>query len=128
MHRIVFLDRDTVAPAVAIRRPSFPHEWIEYGRTQPDEVAGRAADATIIVNNKVDLRAETLAKLPRLQLIAIAATGTDCVDKQAAADRGIPTVNIRGYAKATVPEHSFALLLALARSIVPYRQEVLAGA
>lgn len=127
MHRIVFLDRDTVAPAVTIRRPSFPHEWVEYGRTQADEVIGRAADATIIINNKVDLRAETLACLPQLQLIAIAATGTDCVDKQAAADRGIPTVNIRGYAKATVPEHSFALLLALARSIVPYRQEVLAG-
>src|SRR6185436_5654066 len=37
------------------------------------------------------------------------------------------TVNVRGYAKATVPEHTFALLLALSRSIVPYRQEVLDG-
>lgn len=127
MHRIVFLDRDTVAPAVTIRRPSFPHEWQEFGRTSADEVLARAADATIIVNNKVDLRADTLAKLPRLKLIAIAATGTDCVDKKAAADRGIATVNIRGYAKATVPEHTFALLLALARSIVPYREDVLAG-
>lgn len=127
MHRIVFLDRDTVAPAVNIRRPSFPHEWIEYGSTRAEEVVARAAEATIILNNKVDLRADTLARLPDLTLIAIAATGTDCVDKAAAAARGIPTVNIRGYAKATVPEHTFALLLALARSIVPYRAEVLAG-
>lgn len=127
MHRIVFLDRDTVAPAVTIRRPSFPHEWQEFDRTSVDEVIARAAEATIIVNNKVDLRAETLARLPRLKLIAIAATGTDCVDKKAAADLGIATANIRGYAKATVPEHTFALLLALARSIVPYRQDVLAG-
>lgn len=127
MHKIVFLDRDTVAPAVAIRRPTFAHEWLEFGRTGIDEVIGRASDATIIINNKVDLRADTLARLPQLKLIAIAATGTDCVDKKAAAERGIATVNIRGYAKATVPEHTFALLLALARSIVPYRQDVLAG-
>lgn len=43
MHRIVFLDRDTVAPEVTIRRPAFPHEWGEHARTRPDEVAARAA-------------------------------------------------------------------------------------
>lgn len=127
MHRIVFLDRDTVAPEVTIRRPAFPHEWGEHGRTRPDEVAARAADATILITNKVDLRADTLARLPHLKLIAVAATGTDCVDKAAAAARGIPTVNIRGYARATVPEHTFALLLALSRSLVPYRDQLLAG-
>lgn len=128
MHRIVVLDRDTIAPEVNVRRPSFPHEWVEYDRTSAGEVIERAKDATILINNKVDLRADTLAQLPNLKLIAIAATGTDCVDKKAAAARGIPTVNIRGYAKATVPEHTFALLLSLARSIVPYRAEVLEGA
>lgn len=127
MHRIVFLDRDTVAPEVTIRRPAFPHEWGEHARTRPDEVAARAADATILITNKVDLRADTLARLPHLKLIAVAATGTDCVDKAAAAARGIPTVNIRGYARATVPEHTFALLLALSRSLVPYRDQLLAG-
>jgi glycerate dehydrogenase len=127
MHRIVFLDRDTVSPDVGVRRPNFPHEWVEFGNTSSAQVIDRARDATIIINNKVDLRAATLAKLPRLKLIAIAATGTDCVDKAAAEARGITTVNIRGYAKATVPEHTFALLLSLARSIVPYRQDVLDG-
>ncbi|MFG1226315.1 D-2-hydroxyacid dehydrogenase [Xanthobacter wiegelii] len=128
MHRIVVLDRDTIAPEVNVRRPSFPHEWVEYDRTSASEVIERAKDATIIINNKVDLRADTLAQLPHLKLIAIAATGTDCVDKTAATAQGVPTVNIRGYAKATVPEHTFALLLSLARSIVPYRAEVLEGA
>lgn len=127
MHKIVFLDRDTVAPEVILRRPSFPHMWVEHGQTRPEEVVARAAEATILINNKVDLRAETLAALPNLKLIAIAATGTDCVDKNAAAARSIPTVNIRGYAKATVPEHTFALLLALSRSLVPYREQLIAG-
>lgn len=127
MHKIIFLDRGTVVPEVTVRRPAFPHDWREHERTRPDEVVERAGDATILITNKVDIRAETLARLPHLKLIAVAATGTDCVDKAAAAARGIPTVNIRGYAKATVPEHTFALLLALSRSIVPYREQVLAG-
>lgn len=127
MQRIVFLDRNTIAPDVVIRRPGFTHDWIEYPRTRADEVVERAKEASILVNNKVSLSAETLAQLPKLKLIAIAATGTDCVDKSAAAARGIQIANIRGYATATVPEHTFALILALARSIVPYRAEVLAG-
>lgn len=127
-HKIVFLDRATVAPEVTVRRPDFPHDWVEHARSRPDEVVARAGDATILITNKVDVRAETLAQLPQLKLIAVAATGTDCVDKGAAAARGVPTVNIRGYAKATVPEHTFALLLALSRSLVPYREQVLAGA
>ena len=127
MHHVVFLDRDTIAPAVVVRRPSFPHTWTEYARTAAADVFERAKDATILILNKVEMRAAMLDRLPKLKLIAVAATGTDCVDVAAAAARGIPTVNIRGYAKATVPEHTFALILALARSLVPYRASVLAG-
>jgi len=65
--------------------------------------------------------------LPDLKLVAVAATGTDCVDKAWCQQHGIAVSNIRGYAINTVPEHTFALILALRRSIVPYRQDVLAG-
>lgn len=127
MHRIVFLDRDTIAPDVVVRRPEFPHEWVEYGRTTAAETFERVKDATIVLVNKVNLREDLLARLPHLKMIAVAATGYDCVDVAAAKARGIVVSNIRGYAKATVPEHTFALILALARSIVPYRASVLAG-
>lgn len=127
MHRIVFLDRDTIAPDVVVRRPDFPHDWIEYARTTAEETYDRVKDATIILVNKVNLREDLLARLPKLKLIAVAATGYDCVDVAAAKARGIVVSNIRGYAKATVPEHTFALMLAVARSIVPYRASVLAG-
>lgn len=127
MQRIVFLDRDTIAPQVNVRRPSFPHDWAEYPRTVPQDVVARAQDADIVIINKVNLRADTLEKLPKLKLVAVAATGTDCVDVAVAKARGIAVANIRGYATATVPEHTFALILSLARSIVPYRADVLAG-
>lgn len=127
MQRIVFLDRGTIGPRITIRRPAFPHTLTEYDRTGPAEVATRLAGATIAIVNKVALPAETLAALPDLKLIAVAATGTDPIDKDYCQAHGIAVTNIRGYAVHTVPEHSFALMLAVSRSLVPYRADVLAG-
>lgn len=80
-----------------------------------------------ITTDKVNLRADLLARLPHLKMIAVAATGYDRVDIAAARARGIVVSNIRSHAKAAVPEHTFARILALACSIVPYRASVLAG-
>lgn len=127
MQRIVFLERDTLAPAIRVRRPDFAHDWVEYAKTTAAEVVERARGASILIVNKVNITAEMFAALPDLKLIAMAATGTDCVDKTAAAAHGVAVANIRGYATTSVPEHTFALILALARSVVPYRADVLAG-
>ncbi len=127
MHKIVFLDRETLAPQIRVRRPDFPHSFVEHERTATDEVVPRLAGATIAITNKVKLGAEALAQLPDLRLIAVAATGTDCVDKAACQARGILVSNIRGYAANTVPEHVFTLMLALRRSLIGYRDDVIAG-
>ncbi len=124
-HHIVFLDRDSVIADV--RRPAFDHTWTEYPATTASEAVARLVDATIAITNKVPLRADTLARLPNLKLIAVAATGTDIVDLQAARERGIVVSNIRDYAYAAVPEHTFALILALRRNLVAYRADVEAG-
>ena len=126
-HHVVFLDRKTIAPEIDVRRPTFQHDWIEYERTGPDQVVERANDATIIINNKVPLTAATMAKLPNLRMIAVAATGTDCIDKAYCAEKGIIVSNIRGYATSTVPEHTFSLILALKRSLIGYRRDVIDG-
>ena len=125
--RIVFLDRSTIAPRIRLRRPAFPHEFVEFSGTSEDEVVARLADADVAITNKVPLRAAALARLPRLKLIAVAATGTDCIDKDHCAAHGVAVSNIRGYAVNTVPEHTFALMLALRRSVVAYRQDVISG-
>ena len=127
MIRIVFLDRATIAPQIGLRRPAFAHEFVEFDHTQADEVVARLADAEVAIINKVPLRAEALARLPRLKLIAVAATGTDCVDKTYCHEHGIAVANIRGYAVNTVPEHAFALMLALRRNVIAYRQDVISG-
>lgn len=127
MHKIVFLDRATIAPQITLRRPAFAHELVTHEYTRPDEVVARLAGASIAITNKVALTAEMLDQLPDLRLVAVAATGTDCVDKAACQRRGIAVANIRGYAVNTVPEHTFALILALRRNLVAYREDVIRG-
>jgi glycerate dehydrogenase len=128
MHSIVFLDRATLAPGVRVRRPAFEHLWTEFGRSEPADLPERLAGATIVIDNKVALRRETLQQLSDLKLVAIAATGTDCVDKDWCHEHGIVVSNVRGYASHTVPEHVFSLILALRRNLCAYRDEVRRGA
>jgi glycerate dehydrogenase len=125
-HKIVFLDRESLDAKV---KPfSFPHEYIEHESTwTPEDVVARLQGASIAIINKVPMREATLAQLPDLKLIAVAATGTDVVDKAAAKARGITVVNIRNYAFNTVPEHVIALIFALRRAIVPYANSVKRG-
>ena len=63
-HRIVFLDRASLGARV--RAPAFAHEWQDHDRTDADEVVARLGGATIVVTNKVPLRAGVLAQLPAL--------------------------------------------------------------
>ena len=128
MEQIVFIDRGTIAPQIRMGTPSFPHTMKDYDQSLPEQVVERARDATIIINNKIKLSAEILAQLPKLKLIAMAATGTDCLDKKYCLSHNIAISNIRGYAIHTVPEHTMALILALQRNLVPFRQAVIDGA
>jgi glycerate dehydrogenase len=125
MHNIVFLDRDSLVANV--RRPGFAHQWTDYPATAPGEVPQRLAGATVAITNKVPLRAEHIAQLPDLKLVAVAATGTDNVDLAACRERGIAVANVRNYSVVAVPEHAFALMLALRRNLPAYRADVQAG-
>jgi glycerate dehydrogenase len=120
--RVVFLDRDSLKARV--RKPSCATEYVEYAKTSVEEIAPRLKNATVAIINKVPMRAETLKRLPHLKMIAVAATGYDVVDVGYCKEHGIAVANIRNYAIHTVPEHAFALILALRRNLLAYRQDV----
>lgn len=124
---IVFLDRATLRADVPLRRPGFPHRWTEHARTGPGQVAGRLRDATIAITNKAPIDRASMEAASRLQLIAIAATGTNIVDVDAAAERGVKVVNVAGYAAQSAAEHVFALALALRRGLIAHREAVRDG-
>ncbi len=125
MEKIVFLDQGTLS--VPLRKPGFPHEWISHEGTAPSEVAQRLKGATIAVTNKVKLRAEDLAQASTLKLIAVAATGYDCVDVAACRERKIAVANVPGYTGDSVPEHVFMLMLALRRNLIGYARLIEQG-
>jgi len=126
METIVFIERDSLEANV--RRPGFAHTWREHsGIPDAEETVRLLEGATIAVINKTPLAAGTLARLPQLRMIAVAATGTDIVDLAAARARGVVVSNVRGYAEHTVPEHTLALVLALRRNLLAYREDVKRG-
>lgn len=123
---MVFLDRCTLRAEV--RRPAFPHQWVDHWQTAPDELAERLAGATIAITNKVPLRADVLARLPGLKLVAVAATGTDCVDVAWCHAHGVTVSNVRAYGTRSVAEHTLMLMLALRRQLPGFQRDLKAGA
>ena len=125
MLRLVQLEGESLIADV--RRPAFAHEWVEYPKTSPEQVVERLAGAAVAITNKVTINAAAIAALPDLKMIAVSATGTNNVDLEACRARDIVVSNIRGYAEHTVPEHVMALLLALSRNLVAWRETMIAG-
>ncbi|MEN3372666.1 D-2-hydroxyacid dehydrogenase [Dechloromonas sp. ZS-1] len=126
MMRIVQLEAGSLIATV--RRPLGAHDWVEYEKTSPAQVIERLAGAQIAITNKVPIDAAAVDALPDLKMIAVSATGTNNVDLAACQRRGIVVANIRGYAVHTVPEHVFAMLLALSRNLFAWRETLQAGA
>ncbi|MDE4030222.1 2-hydroxyacid dehydrogenase [Glaesserella parasuis] len=123
MLNIVFLDRTGIPATHNIPRPSFPHNWIEYDRTSAEETYERAKDADIVITSKVLFGRELLAKLPKLKLIAITATGTNNIDLVAAKELGIAVKNVTGYSSVTVPEHVLGMIFSLKHSLMSYHRD-----
>ena len=125
MEKIVFLDRASII--ADIRRPAFAHQWQEYPATDAEQITARLQDATIVITNKVIVRREVLEQLPKLKMVAVAATGTDNVALDCCRERGIAVSNIRNYSVHTVPEHVFMLVLALRRNLLAFRVDLQNG-
>jgi glycerate dehydrogenase len=121
-HKVVFLDRASLKAKV--RKPKDASEYVEHQKTSVDEIVPRLKGAAVAIVNKVPMREATLAQLPELKMIAVAATGYDVIDIAYCKSRGIAVANIRNYAVHTVPEHAFMLILALRRNLLAYRQDV----
>lgn len=125
----LFLDVDTVGEDIDLQPLLLPissWQWRQTDSAIP--VREAVANANVIVTNKIVLSADILAHCNHLQLICIAATGTNNVDIQAANHRGIVVCNVRNYATASVVQHVFASLLTLVTHLHSYRDAVARGA
>jgi len=98
-----------------------------FDRSTPEEVLDRARSAHVLVTNKAPIPAEVIDQAPHLQLIAVSATGHDCVDGNAARRRGIIVSNVPEYGTRSVAQFVFALLLDLCHHVGAHAQAVQAG-
>ncbi len=126
--RIVFLDAATYGD---LSLTAFTDTWdcTVHQVTAPAETIQRLAGASIAVTNKVAID-KVIFDAPDardLQLIAVAATGTDIIDKEAAAKRGIKVCNVPGYASQSVAQFTLALILELAIRAGSYAAAVKTG-
>ena len=127
--RIVFLDARTFGD---VSLEAFTERWqcAIYQITRPAEVVNRLKDNAVAVTNKVAIDHSILSKPEArdLQLIAVAATGTDIIDRQSANKLGIKVCNVPGYATQSVAQFTMALILELATHVGGYGKVVKAGA
>ena len=94
-----------------------------YDRTKADETVARAADADIVLTNKVIISREIIAQLPRLKYIGVLATGYNVVDIEAAHERGITVTNVPAYSMESVAQMVFAHLLTVTNRTEHYAIE-----
>src|SRR5580658_6773598 len=86
--------------------------------SNPKEYAKHLAEAdALVVRSAVQVTPEVLKKAPKLRVIGRAGVGVDNVDLEAATRRGIVVMNTPGGNAVAVAEHTFALMLAMARFI-----------
>lgn len=98
-----------------------------FDRTPADKIVERAADADIVLTNKVPFSAETLRQLPRLRFICVLATGYNIIDTEAAARQGVVVANIPAYSTMSVAQMAFAHILNITNHVASYAHEVADG-
>ena len=94
-----------------------------YERTRREEIAGRAADADIVLTNKVVMDREMMALLPRLKYIGVLATGYNVVDIEAAREKDIIVTNVPAYSTESVAQMVFAHLLTVTNRTEHYAEQ-----
>ena len=125
MAEIVILDAKTVSNGDVSFDPITKLAKSEiYDFTQNEEIIKKSLNSKIIITNKVPLNAETLAKLPKLELITVLATGYDKIDVAACKELNIKLANVADYSTYSVVQTVFAHLFNITQKIAIHDQFV----
>jgi glycerate dehydrogenase len=125
---IVFLDKITVGEVGNFNLLHKIGKVDVYDFTEPEDVVPRCKGKEVIITNKVLISKEIMDELPELKLICVAATGTNNVDLECAAEKGITVRNVNSYSTESVAQTTFAILFHLLSRISYYDAYVKSGA
>ena len=110
--KIVYLDEGSVGDACLDGLRSLG-EYTGYRNSTREESLERVRDCEVLIINKVVVDAALMDRAPKLRLVCVSATGTDNIDLDAAASRGIIVRNVAGYSTESVVQATFTHLLSL---------------
>ena len=118
--KIVFLDVKTIGEDIDLSGYDALGEVVKYDFSSPEQIPTRIKDADVIVLNKAPINEQTIGLAEHLKLVCVTATGTNNLDKEYLAKRGIEWRNVAGYSTESVAQHTFALLFYLAEKLSYY--------
>ena len=118
--KIVFLDRKTIGEDIDLSGFERFGEVVIYDYSSSEEVPARVEDADVIVLNKVLVNEATIGNAKQLKLVCVTATGTNNLDKDYLASRGIEWRNVAGYSTEAVAQHTFSLAFYLLEHLSYY--------
>lgn len=101
-------------------KETFPNDSVSYSSKKvQDETEQKFFEAEIVSTFIYsELTREALSKFPNIKLIATRSTGFDHIDLEYCKEKGIAVVNVPSYGAHTVAEHTFGLILAIARKLI----------
>lgn len=118
--KIVFLDVKTIGEDIDLSYFDALGEVVKYPFSTAEEALERTKDADVIVLNKVEINEASIGKAEKLKLVCVTATGTNNLDKEYLAKKGIEWRNVAGYSTESVAQHTFALLFYLLEKLNYY--------
>ena len=110
--KIVFLDAATMGD-VSFEPIARLGEFTAYSSSTPEEARERVKDVDVIIINKILVDKHLIDSAEKLKLICISATGTNNIDVEYAASKGIPVRNVAGYSTDSVAQSTFMHILSL---------------
>ncbi len=127
--RIVVLDGYTLNPGDLSWAPLAELGALEvFERSTRAELLTRVARAELLITNKAMLDRQAIQACPGLRYIGVTATGTNVVDRSAAAARGAVVTNVPSYGADSVAEHTLALMLEGSKRLGEHLRAVREGA
>lgn len=126
--RITVLDAGSLGDDLSLSPLDAFGEVMVYRATAPEEVYDRVAACDVLIQNKVKITADVLARAKNLRLICETATGYDNIDLAAARERGIAVCNVPGYSAPSVAQVTVAMALSLATHLPAFCRHVAGGA
>lgn len=128
--RLSVLMTDTIFPDTSIEQGVFSQGGVDFKLSPSSDAEtlselGKTADALLVVYANVT--AQVIDSLERCKIIVKAGIGYNNIDVEAATKKGIIVANVPDYCQDEVADHTFSMLLVLARKTCYLHNQVVKG-